>query len=360
MGTEQEKEFLDTILESVIAVDKEGRIRELNSATLKLLGYKRKEDLIMLPMEKICKNFSLQGLKDKIPLQEQELIYLNKEGQEIPVSVNITGRVFYPEDTLFMARDISKIKGLIDEFTRSKKELESSYAQLQDSKDALVRTEKLAFTGRIAAGIAHEIRNPLTNVAMSVQQLKKAVKPEDPRTKHVEIIERNVERANYLITELLNCARPPKLNLRAYDIHRVLRDVLWSTRAKIKSQRIKVIRKFIPKVSIVNMDREHLERAFLNLILNAIEAMPKGGELTIATEASENSFVTKIQDTGRGIPEKDIIRIFDPFFSTKPGGVGLGLTVCYGIIVSHGGTIEVESKPKGGSIFTISLPLARG
>ena len=131
MSPDQEKNFLDSIVDSVIALDKEGKIREVNQATLNLLGYKKKEELIMLPMEKICKNFSLRGLKDKIPLAGQELMYLNKEGEETPVSVNISARVSYPDDTVFMARDISKVKELIDELTRSQEELKTSYTELK-------------------------------------------------------------------------------------------------------------------------------------------------------------------------------------------------------------------------------------
>ena len=379
MEPDQEKNFLDSIVDSVIALDKEGKIREANPATLNLLGYKKKEELIMLPMEKICKNFFLKGLKDKIPLAGQELMYLNKEGKEIPVSVNISVRASYSDDTVFMARDISKIKELIDELTRSQEELKTSYTELKVSKDDLVRSEKLAYTGRIAASIAHEIRNPLTNVSMSVQQLKKGNKIKQEGFKHVEIVERNIERINYLITELLNCARPAKLNLQPYDIHMVLKDILESAKTKINLQKIKVTKNFTPlevpakggasrsaglllsgltsKASILKIDKEQIERAFLNLITNAIEAMPRGGNLTIITDFNGNFFLVKIHDTGKGIPEKDIIRIFDPFFSTKPQGVGLGLSICYGIIVSHGGTIEVESESKIGSTFTVTLPI---
>ena len=356
MGTDHEKDFLDNIVDSVIAVDKEDKIREVNQATLKLLGYKKREDLITPPFDKICKNFSLSGLRDKIPLAEQELMYLNKEGKEIPVSVNITARISYPNDIIFMARDISKIKDLISDLTQSQKELKTSYEQLQAGKDDLVRSEKLAYTGRIAASIAHEIRNPLTNVSMSVQQLKKGNKIKQEGLKHVEIVERNIGRINYLITELLNCARPAKLNLQPYDIHRVLKDVLESAKTKLNLQKIKVTKNFSSKLPVLKIDREQIERAFLNLIINAIEAMPRGGNLTIITELNGNLFRVKIHDTGKGIPEKDIIKIFDPFFSTKLQGVGLGLSICYGIIVSHGGTIEVESTLKRGSIFAVSLP----
>jgi PAS domain S-box-containing protein len=357
MGPNQEKNFLDSVVDGVIVVDKEGRIREINQATPDLLGYKKKEDLLMLPFEKICKNFSVDSLKDKIPLAGQELIYLNKDGREIPVSVNISARASYPEDIIFMARDISKIKELIAELTRSQEELKTSYTELKVSKDNLVRSEKLAYTGRIAASIAHEIRNPLTNVSMSIQQLKKGNRIKQEGFKHVEIVERNIERINYLITELLNCARPAKLNLQPYDIHKVLKDILESTKTKINLQKIKVTKNFASKLPVLKVDKEQIERALLNLITNAIEAMPHGGNLTIITELNGNFFMVKIHDTGKGIPEKDIIKIFDPFFSTKPQGVGLGLSICYGIIVSHGGIIEVESTLKGGSIFTVSLPI---
>lgn len=356
MDTDYEKDFFDNIIDNVIAIDKEGLIREVNKATLKILGYKKKEGIITLPFEIICKNFSTTGLKDKLPLADQELIYLNKEGKEIPVSVNIITRISYPDDIIFMGRGISKIKDLISDLTQSQKELKASYEQLQAGKDDLVRSEKLAYTGRIAAGIAHEIRNPLANVSMSVQQIKKVLSLKEQESKHIEIVERNIERINYLITELLNCARPTKLNLQPYDIHKVIKDVLESNKVKISLQRIKVTEDLTSKPSTLKIDKEQIERAFLNLITNAIEAMLRGGNLTIITELNGNFFQVKIHDTGKGIPEKNIIKIFDPFFSTKPQGVGLGLSICYGIIVSHEGIIEVESKSKIGSTFTVSLP----
>ncbi len=246
---------------------------------------------------------------------------------------------------------------IVEAQKKKAEELMKAYGELQESKDALVRSEKLAFTGRIAASIAHEIRNPLTNVMMSLEQLKRAIKPENPKFKHIGIVERNTDRINFLIIELLNCARPPKLNLQHFNIHKVIKNVLESTKIKIRFQRIKVIKKFIFRPPKIMLDREQMERAISNLVLNAIEAMTRGGKLIIITELNNGSLVVKIRDTGKGIPDKDIIKIFDPFFSSKAQGVGLGLTLCYGIIASHGGTIEVESKIRKGTIFTVSLPI---
>ena len=272
---------------------------------------------------------------------------------------NIIGLVGIIRDITERKQTEQRHAKIVEAEKKRAEDLKKAYAELQESKDALVRSEKLAYTGRVAAGIAHEIRNPLTNVAMSAHHLKKAIGLENPGAKHIEIMERNTERINYLITELLNCARPPKLDLRPFDIHRILKNVLESTKAKIRSQRIKLDKKFIFRPPKILIDKEQMERALLNIILNAIESMPKKGKLTIITERNGNLFVVKIQDTGKGIPEKDIIRIFDPFFSSKPKGVGLGLTLCYGIIVNHGGTIEVKSKPRKGTIFTVSLPVTQ-
>ncbi|MBU2520897.1 MAG: hypothetical protein KKD50_01570 [Proteobacteria bacterium] len=231
------------------------------------------------------------------------------------------------------------------------------YEEFGDRKEEFIRSERLAFTGRIAASIAHEIRNPLGNVYMSVQQLKKGCAPDSPWIKHIEVITRNTERINFLITELLNCARPPKLNIEPHNIHELLENVLVFVMTKIVSQSIKVHKKLNAELSIINVDNEQIKRVFSNVMINAVESMPKNGELTIVTENDENQFIVKIEDTGKGIPDEDIIRIFDPFFSTKSTGVGLGLSICYGIVVSHGGIIGVESEMNKGTTFTISLPI---
>jgi signal transduction histidine kinase len=234
---------------------------------------------------------------------------------------------------------------------------EDSYKGVGNQGNESVLSERLAFTGRIAASIAHEIRNPLGNVSLAVQQLKRAYSKDNPWSKHIEVIIRNTERINFLITELLNCARPPELNIRPHNMHGIIENVLDSIRSNLSIQWIEVIKKFDAKPSIINVDKEHINRVFLNMLINSVEAMPKGGTMTISTSIEGDFFVVKIQDTGVGIPEEDIIRIFDPFFSTKPMGVGLGLSIVYGIVVSHGGEISVESIWKRGTVFTISLPI---
>ena len=258
---------------------------------------------------------------------------------------------------LLLDQQNSSVEELIDRLTRSREELGASYEALKANKDDLVRSEKLAFTGRMAASIAHEIRNPLTNIVLSIRQLKENSKIKPEGLNYAEIVERNTNRIEYLITELLNCARPIKLNLQPWDVHLVIEDVLNVHKVRLKTQRIKVIKNLTSHPSILLVDKEYLGRVFLNIIANAIEAMQPGGNLSITTGKEKSNFVIKIQDNGRGIPEKNLIKIFDPFFSTKKRGAGLGLSTCQNIVTSHGGIIEVESAWRKGSSFSVSLPL---
>ena len=258
---------------------------------------------------------------------------------------------------MLLEQQSSSVEELIERLTHSREELAVSYETLKANKDDLVRSEKLAFTGRMAAGIAHEIRNPLTNIILSLRQLKKDGKIKLEGLNYAEIMERNSNRIEYLITELLNCARPIKLNLQPWNVHRILKDVLTVHKVRLKMQKIKVIKNQTSHLPTLLVDKEYLGRVFLNLVANAIEAMGSGGVLSIATKKEKSTFAIKIQDNGRGISEKDLIRIFDPFFSTKKGGAGLGLSTCQNIVTSHGGTIEVESAWRKGSAFVVSLPL---
>jgi PAS domain S-box-containing protein len=251
----------------------------------------------------------------------------------------------------------SSVEKLVDRLSHSREELATSFDALKANKDDLVRSEKLAFTGRMAAGIAHEIRNPLTNIILSLRQLEKGDKIKPEGFPYAEIIKRNSNRIEYLVAELLNCARPIKLSLQPWDVHLIIRDALNVHKVRLKTQKIKIIMNLTRQATILLADKEYLGRVFLNILGNSIDAMPHGGALSIETKIEKDQILIKIQDNGMGIPEKNLIEIFDPFFSTKKDGVGLGLSTCQNIVTSHGGLIEVESAWRKGTVFTVSLPL---
>ncbi|MGB7296510.1 MAG: ATP-binding protein [Candidatus Aminicenantales bacterium] len=277
----------------------------------------------------------------------------DKKKEEMLRQLEITIR----RQKLLLDQKSSSVEKLIGRLTRSRGELAASYEALKANKDDLVRSEKLAFAGRMASSISHEIRNPLTNIILSIRQLKKDNKIKPEGLNYAEIVERNTNRIEFLITELLNCARPIKLNLQPWDVHLVIKDILNVHKVRLKTQRIKVIKNLTSHPPLLVFDKEYLGRVFMNLIANAIEAMPPGGNLSITTKKGKAHFVIEIQDNGGGIPEKNLIKIFDPFFSTKKRGAGLGLTTCQNIVTSHGGMIEVESVWRKGTTFSVSLPL---
>ena len=274
-------------------------------------------------------------------------------------------------------KNIEEMQKLINELRKSKAELEESYRELQDSKNKLVQAEKLAFAGRMAASVAHEIRNPITVISMAIHQLHRSLKEDDPNRQYTDAIIKNTDRLNHLITEFVNCVRPPELRMKYKNINDILDSVINFVKVKTENQNIKVIKKFDKSLPLVKVDESHLERAFLNIILNAIESIQEEGNLTITTQKSYNSVIIKFEDTGNGISDEDIMRIFDPFFTTKEKGMGLGLSITYAIITSHDGTIDVESladtKDRAhplrgypdeagadkGTIFTVELPLRK-
>lgn len=251
-------------------------------------------------------------------------------------------------------------RGLIEKLERAKQELEGSYKELQDTQAQLIQSEKLAFAGRMAASVAHEIRNPLSVILMAMQSLQKMAEPDfsgKEYKEYIDVVMRNIKRISGLIDEFVDVARPPKLKMKVQDIHRFLNNLIHSTKSKFEARNIEIIKDFAPELPTLMLDEEHLERAFLNIFFNAIDAIPEGGKFTISTRSEGNYARIKLIDTGIGIAESDIISIFDPFFSNKEKDAGLGLSIALGIIHSHRGTIEVESTKGKGSTFIVRLPV---
>ncbi len=232
--------------------------------------------------------------------------------------------------------------------------------ELRKSQAQLLQSEKLAGIGQLAAGIAHEIRNPLGIIATSLYYLNDVLpeKKEDIK-RHFQIMEAEISRCESIISNLLEFSRKSTQEFELIDVNQLLNITLSLVEKDLFVKDIKVINKFRHSPTIkANMDE--MKQVFLNLILNATQAMPRGGKLEIATSLTENEQVRiKIADSGTGISEKHLSKIFDPFFTTKaPGeGTGLGLTLVHNIIERWGGTIQVESQGVKGTTFTIEFPI---
>ncbi len=235
------------------------------------------------------------------------------------------------------------------------------------------RSDRLASLGTLSAGMAHEIKNPLVSIKTFAQLLPERYHESDFRETFSGLIVHEIDRIDSLVNQLLRFARPAKPLLRPMHAHEILEKTLRLVQHRLYQKEINVTRKLGAPVDTIRADGDQMEQVFLNFFLNAMDAMKRGGELTVSTETrSGESLVThllprdaernealhiSIRDTGEGIKKEDIARVFDPFFTTKDFGTGLGLSVVHGIIEEHGGQIEVESELAKGTSFHIFLPL---
>jgi two-component system NtrC family sensor kinase len=227
-------------------------------------------------------------------------------------------------------------------------------------EEQLRLSEKMAAIGLLAAGVAHEVNTPLTGISSFTQMLLDKSAADDPRTQLLEKIEQQTVRAAKIVSSLLNLARPTSNESKLVDLNAVLNDVLALLEHQFKAHRVQVRKHLNPSlVTVVGVEYK-LQQVFLNLFLNARDAMPRGGWLSITTATSDGHALVEVADTGVGIPSEHLARIYDPFFTTKADGrgTGLGLSVTYGIVQEHGGTLTCESDVQNGTRFRLVLPLA--
>ncbi len=228
----------------------------------------------------------------------------------------------------------------------------------EQSRTQMVHQEKMAALGLLASGVAHEIGNPLTAVS-SVAQLLRHRSQDPSMQRQLDLILTHIDRISKIVREMSDFSRPPSMVAAPTDVNEVLKTALHLARYDRRSRDIEVIDQLAPHLPRVSLVADHLFQVFLNLILNALDAMEKGGQLTLRSRVIGDSIVVEVEDQGTGIPGELLDRIFDPFFTTKPvgKGTGLGLSVSYGIMNSLGGRIEVRSEPGRGSTFSVWVPL---
>jgi len=236
--------------------------------------------------------------------------------------------------------------------------------ELEETQRQLFQSEKLAALGKLSAGIAHEIRNPLTSIKILIHSLVDEMATPASREKDLAVIETEIEQVNKIIKQFLDFARPRPPSLEPIDVRKVLEETLALIVYEMEAQEVSLEREYAPGLPPVPMDREQMKQVFLNLLLNAIQAMEQGGKLKVATAlkhpvpgTNRGSFAKiSFQDTGKGIPEDVKGKVFEPFYSTKEGGIGLGLSIAQRIVEEHGGEIGLESSPGKGTVFYLTIP----
>ena len=226
----------------------------------------------------------------------------------------------------------------------------------------LRRAESLASLTTLAAGVAHEIKNPLGSIGIHIQLIQKTLKAAgrlDRTTvrRYLDIINEEVDRLNRIVVDFLFAVRPMDARLEEGDLNQVIADLLEFVHFELEEDKVVLESRLDEEIPPLSFDEKLLKQALLNVINNAVAAMPDGGTLTVATERAGDVVLIHVIDTGTGISEENMAKIFEPYFTTKEFGSGLGLTVVYKIVKEHGGEIALKSKEGEGTTFTISLPI---
>ena len=317
-----------------------------------------------------------QAILDSIRMHTQHFI-LSEEKLMTEKKNNLTGSFKTTQIIIFISLLTSIIAILYSLFTYIKesaardkstqkniqyqKELEAHIEELK-RMDAKLRElksmEKFTATGRVARTIAHEVRNPLTNISLAAEQLQEMVNQNNESSVLLDMISRNSIRINQLVSDLLNATKVIELNIRPVNINRILDETLEMAADRLDLSQVKVEKNYATDVCEVLVDEEKVKIAFLNIIVNAIEAMEKSkGILCLRTKNDGDTCMIEIEDNGNGMDDDTLQKLFEPYFTSKPNGNGLGLTNCQNIILSHRGNITVKSTLRKGTSFLVTLKM---
>jgi signal transduction histidine kinase len=267
----------------------------------------------------------------------------------------------YPAYSYEMIRDFLQPAILSIENSRILAELDSSLSTLREAREHLTRSARLSVAGELAAGVAHQINNPLTTIIAQTYLLSKKLEHDSNTYAAVEAIKRAAYRAGTVVQRMLDLTRSRPYNMQRVDIGESVKNAVALIRSQIEPHIAKMTVKTDPDLPKIRASEAHLEDVWLNLILNArdvVMSRPDGIiEITTSFEPENNAIAVSVRDNGAGIPDEEIDQIFDPFFTTKEHGTGLGLAICQEIVRHHNGTLTVESTPGEGTTFTTRLPI---
>jgi two-component system NtrC family sensor kinase len=343
------KDFSENIVESlhvgVLAVDLQGTVDAWNTRMEELIGVTR-NDAVGKPFSELLPHELVLEIEARGDEEQITGIYkqrLEHRGRPFVLNVSITPLVGKSGD---------KIGRLL---------LFDDVTQRERLEEQMSQTEKLTSLGLLAAGVAHEVNTPLAVISNYIQMLARQMPDGDPRHAIIEKIVKQTFRASEIVNNLLNFSRTGPGELADVDLNRVVEETLSLVAHPLKTSQIQVVKQLGEQLPAVRGSANKLQQVFLNLFLNARDAMPQGGMLEVRTAAHNGSVEVEVADTGNGISREHIHKIFDPFFTTKAGGrgTGLGLSVSYGIIKEHAGKIDVRSTPGRGTSFHVEFPAVR-
>jgi two-component system, NtrC family, sensor kinase len=268
---------------------------------------------------------------------------------------------FTSEDTAIV-RGLAQVASLTAENMTLRGEIASLQRKTAKLNAQLLQSAKLAATGKLAASIAHEINNPLQSVQSCIYLVNDGVPQDGPSRQYLDIAREELDRIAKIVQRLADFYRPSQDSQKLADLNTLLDNVLVLMGKRLQQGKVRVTKTLAPELPLVTISIDQMKQVFVNLVLNALEAMPDGGELTVSTRAVKNQHETLVEiafrDSGVGIAPEALGRIFDPFFSTKAKGTGLGLSISHDIVERHAGVIRVESKPGSGALLTVVLPTA--
>jgi PAS domain S-box-containing protein len=349
--------LIDSSVDGIIATNMRGDILLFNKGAENLLGYRSEEVVGKMNIRSIYPPGVAKEVMEKLrspdfggigKLTSFPIFHRKKDGELI--EGDLSASLIYDEKK----KEIASVGIFKDLRERLKMERE-----LREIQQALLQSEKLAAMGRLTSQIAHELNNPIYGIMNTLELLKTEIPHESKRRRILELSLSEIQRLSEMLRNMLSFSKPEEEKRRPIKIDELLEGILLMMEKQMRESNIQVETFFDPDIPEIMASTNQMRQVMLNLIKNAKEAMPKGGILTVRTKREEDKVLILIQDTGLGIPEEIRDKIFEAFFTTKQKvkGVGLGLSVCYGIIKDHGGEIKVESEEGKGTTFTIRLPI---
>ncbi|MBU4228646.1 PAS domain S-box protein [bacterium] len=342
--------LLETMDNAVISVDNKGNIKTFNRKSEEIFDKKKEEVLNKDCQEVLNLNILGESIFKKCLLEKKNI------SQEIILEEKGLKKKILDLNTSFLADESGEITGMVAVIR--------DVTEIKDLNEEVARHKRLAALGKLSAGIAHEIRNPLSSIRGLAQFVYNSFSKTDERKEDLNAIIQEVDRLNKLVVQVLDFAKLQKPNLTRFSLNDLIGKITELFKLEIKDKQIKFSPELSPDISKIQADEDQVRQILMNVIINAIQAIPKKGEIKIKTEKTllkgEPAIKLIIEDSGIGIPEKDFTQIFDPFFSTKDEGSGLGLSIVYKLVEAHQGEIKVESKEGEGTKFVIFLPQKGG